>query len=136
MSWWWRRGHPDGLRATLTNRTCLECGGRVTSRTRSYCDTCLSEASSGSRQLKQAAASSLQQKALAKWRADGYRRPSPRLFQEEILPLLERVPLSRLVQATGLSQAYCSQIRRGALVPHPRPWAALKELAAAAPNTA
>ena len=48
------------------------------------------------------------------------------LFEREILPLIRDVPLSRLVKATGLSLRYCSQIRRGEKVPHPRHWEALQ----------
>jgi len=48
------------------------------------------------------------------------------IFEREILPLIQEVPLSRLVKATGLSLRYCSQIRRGEKVPHPRHWLALR----------
>jgi hypothetical protein len=47
-------------------------------------------------------------------------------FQRDILPHIQEVPLSRLVKATGLSLRYCSQIRRGEKVPHPRHWEALR----------
>jgi hypothetical protein len=50
---------------------------------------------------------------------------NPELFAREILPGLQRVPLSDLVRATGLTQGYLSQIRRGEKVPHPRHWPAL-----------
>jgi hypothetical protein len=39
--------------------------------------------------------------------------------------MIQNVPLSRLVKATGLSLRYVSQIRRGEKVPHPRHWQAL-----------
>jgi hypothetical protein len=42
------------------------------------------------------------------------------VFEREILPLIQEVPLRRLMKATGLSLRYCSQIRRGEKVPHPR----------------
>jgi hypothetical protein len=32
------------------------------------------------------------------------------------------------VWATGLTRAYCSRIRKGELVPHPRHWDALRSL--------
>ena len=43
-------------------------------------------------------------------------------FKREILPLIQDVPLSRLVHATGLSLRYVSLIRRGEKTPHPRHW--------------
>jgi hypothetical protein len=46
-------------------------------------------------------------------------------FQREILPLIQKVPLSRLQQATGLSLRYVSLIRRGERTPHPRHWQAM-----------
>jgi hypothetical protein len=51
---------------------------------------------------------------------------NPAVFQREILPLLQGVPLRRLVKATGLSLRYCSLIRRGEKVPHPRHWEAFR----------
>jgi len=48
------------------------------------------------------------------------------VFEREVLPLIQEVPLSRLVRATGLSLRYCSQIRRGEKTPHPRHWQALR----------
>ncbi len=58
----------------------------------------------------------------------GSRRPDPDEFTRKILPLLQGVPISRMVQATGLSLRYCSLIRRGLYVPHPRHWRALRDL--------
>jgi hypothetical protein len=49
-----------------------------------------------------------------------------RLFEQEILPRLQGVPLSKLMESTGLSLRYCSLIRRGLRVPHPRHWGALR----------
>src|SRR5512133_104865 len=48
------------------------------------------------------------------------------VFESDVLPLICEVPLSRMVKATGLSLRYCSQIRRGEKVPHPRHWLALR----------
>jgi hypothetical protein len=50
------------------------------------------------------------------------------VFKREILPLIQEVPLRRLVEATGLSLRYCSLIRRDEKVPHPRHWEALREV--------
>jgi len=51
-------------------------------------------------------------------------------FEREILPLIQDVPLSQLVCATGLSLRYVSLIRRGKRTPHPRHWSAFITAAA------
>lgn len=55
-------------------------------------------------------------------------RPDPSEFARAILPGLRGVPIERMVEVTGLSLRYCSLIRRGLRVPHPRYWEALKSL--------
>jgi hypothetical protein len=41
-----------------------------------------------------------------------------------------------MAKATGLSEGYCSLVRRGLKVPHRRHWAVLAELGAADPRRA
>jgi hypothetical protein len=53
------------------------------------------------------------------------------IFEREILPAIQRVALSELVRATGLTHGYLSQIRRGEKTPHPRHWAALRSVSRA-----
>jgi hypothetical protein len=53
---------------------------------------------------------------------------NPALFEREILPAIRQVPLRELMQATGLSLPYVSQIRRGEKVPHPQHWSKLREV--------
>jgi hypothetical protein len=48
------------------------------------------------------------------------------VFRCEILPGLRDVPISMLMQATGLSRPYCAAIRQEKKVPHPRHWDALQ----------
>ncbi len=43
-------------------------------------------------------------------------------YRAAILPTIARVPIRQLAKATGLSVGYCSQIRRGLLIPHPMHW--------------
>jgi hypothetical protein len=50
----------------------------------------------------------------------------PVVFTSEILPRLENVAVPDLATATGLSEVYCSLIRLGKKVPHPRHWEALR----------
>ena len=56
-------------------------------------------------------------------------RRDPAVFQTEVLPGLRRKPIAELVAATGLSEHYCSLIRLGKKVPHPRHWEAFRALA-------
>jgi hypothetical protein len=58
-------------------------------------------------------------------------KPDPSVFTREILPLLEGVSLSKMKAATGLSVTMCARVRRG-YVPHPRHWAALRQLGSTA----
>ena len=53
---------------------------------------------------------------------------NPMVFTREILPGLQGVPLREMSEATGLTQGYCSFVRRGLKVPHKRHWNALKRL--------
>lgn len=55
-------------------------------------------------------------------------RPDPDLFTETILPALTEVTAADMARATGLSAGYCSMIKRGQRVPHPRHWGALETL--------
>ncbi len=64
----------------------------------------------------------------AAWEATTDGRPDPEEFRERLLPAIQRVPLSAIMEATGLSLRYCSVIRRGLQTPHPRHWDALARL--------
>ena len=55
-------------------------------------------------------------------------RLDPDTFSREILPQLQDVPLSAMVDATGLSKGYCSFIKRGIKIPHERHWPSLERL--------
>lgn len=63
------------------------------------------------------------------WSRENPERPSDEVFVEQILTGLQSVRLREMVRVTGLSLDYCSKIRRGQKVPHPRHWSALAELA-------
>jgi CRISPR-associated endonuclease Cas1 len=54
--------------------------------------------------------------------------PSREVFVHEILPALRSVPIRAMADATGLTRSYCSKIRKGLCVPHPRHWEALKRV--------
>lgn len=59
---------------------------------------------------------------ISEWEREYGRLTDLEVFRSKILPGIQGVPLSRLVRATGLSLRYCSQIRRGEKIPHPRHW--------------
>ncbi len=61
----------------------------------------------------------------AAWEAEHGTEANPEMFRREILSRLQDVTLSVMAKATGLSEQYCSLIRRGRYVPHARHWAAL-----------
>ena len=127
---------------------CRSCGGSLKKDSRLFCDTCLpsekeehlkrlsrlgpaklaelrNEGSDpthgGQAAVKRGSVITARFKANAAWNRDN-ERPDPVLFTQEILPLIEDIPLRKLQRATGLSIRYCSFIRRGLKVPHPRHW--------------
>ena len=63
------------------------------------------------------------QAAVWVWAGD---RLDPAIFVAEILPGLRDVRISSLIEATGLSEHYCSLIRLGKRIPHARHWDALR----------
>lgn len=64
----------------------------------------------------------------AAWEAEHGGEAQPQVFEREILPMLKDVSLAAMARATGLSEQYCSLIRRGKYVPHARHWTMLKVL--------
>lgn len=72
------------------------------------------------------AKNSAHQRAVSAWVGE---KPDPEVFRTEILPRLRPCAIDELVEATGLSEHYCSLIRLGKRVPHPRHWASLRHLA-------
>jgi CRISPR-associated endonuclease Cas1 len=132
--------------------TCRDCGASLPDRRRRYCDDCRAERFAGGAPAgRQRAAEVLaqlraeqrdpahggraaqlrgrknaaHQAAVREWSGE---RLDPEVFRSEILPGLCRVPIAELVAATGLSEHYCSLIRLGKKVPHPRHWAALRSV--------
>ncbi len=127
---------------------CQSCGGPLEKDGRLFCDVCLRSEKEehlkrlsrlgpaklaalrnagsdpthgGQAAVKRGSVITARFKANAAWDRDN-KRPDPVLFTEEILPLIKNIPLRKLQRATGLSIRYCSFIRRGLKVPHPRHW--------------
>jgi CRISPR-associated protein Cas1 len=134
---------------------CTRCEGPVPRRTRAYCDSCLAIVSrerydkwiAAGKQARQNAPANPSQTAEAKARraASMVRRHRERpdwagaaaeegVFEREILPGIQRVPLAELQRETGLSHTYVSDIRRGRYVPHPQHWPAFRRLAEREPR--
>jgi CRISPR-associated endonuclease Cas1 len=133
---------------------CVVCGDATSSPGRSYCPRCLPEREAEQiAEFQLAGSGRLAELRLARedpahggdvaairgrkwserhalerdWEAN-HDRADPQRFRTEILPGLRALPTRRLVEATGLTRAYCSLIRKGELVPHPRHWEVLRML--------
>ncbi len=133
---------------------CRSCGVMLASPKRSYCDDCLDErkaeglkafaragstslskliaqgrdpAHGGEAGLKRAETVSRRLREAKEWN-ERHPRPNASEFVRTILPSVQRVSIRRMVKATRLSPRYCSLIRRGLRVPHPRHWKALRSL--------
>jgi hypothetical protein len=135
---------------------CRECGVILEDRSRQYCEECLpvyrdaqisSFTNAGRAKLQDLRASGVdpsQTGAAAEKRRNVMKQrrqeelawdavhpdvqTDEAAFAREILPGLRDLPLSQIAAGTGLSQQYCSLIRRGLKVPHPRHWSRLGEL--------
>jgi CRISPR-associated endonuclease Cas1 len=145
-----RQAPPKPKPATV----CHSCGVLLVSRKRSYCNDCLPKVyeehlatlqkmgpaavgrlmaagrdpTHGGDAARLRAASLLRTKwEAAQWERQ-HKRPDPAEFRKKILPKLKSVSLGQMVKATGLSLIYCSLVRRGVYVPHPRHWRVLKSL--------
>ncbi|MDP9358816.1 MAG: CRISPR-associated endonuclease Cas1 [Chloroflexota bacterium] len=153
------RGLPSkeaGLVAPKPPTVCRECGVVLEDLERLYCDGCLRErraeavaifAGAGPEQLarlrvvgqdpahggdagrKRGRRNAEHVRAIAEWERLNGRFKDAGDFTLDILPGLQGLPLSALMDATGLSLQYCSLIRRGLKVPHPRHWARLGRIA-------
>lgn len=71
----------------------------------------------------------------AAWEAEHGTDMDLEVFRQEILPQLQEVSLGVLATATGLSEQYCSLIRRGLYVPHRRHWPNLATIENVDPRT-
>lgn len=75
------------------------------------------------------------QAAIAEWEASPDKARfedgdtfDPDVFTNTILPALQDVTLQAMANATGLTKGYCSFVRRGLKVPHPRHWDAFASI--------
>ncbi|MFN0153438.1 MAG: CRISPR-associated endonuclease Cas1 [Gaiella sp.] len=155
-----RRARPGVPRsAARAPRTCARCGGDLPHQKRVYCPPCEAlfrqeqkaqagsptpiegararkgtDTSHGAEAAERRAATNIARKrAVREWDQEYGKLIDLSVFERDVLPLIQNVPLSRLQRATGLSLRYVSQIRRGEKTPHPRHWAAIETTTAAVP---
>ncbi len=95
------------------------------------CDACIEVDPRQSAELRgrRGAAIASRKRALRQWEAS---HPDaafdPDLFRREILPGLQGVRLSEIMEAVGISKGYASQVRAGRYTPHVSTWGALVQL--------
>lgn len=134
---------------------CRDCGLILEVATRQYCDACLpgyheaqatafSDAGrmelaelraagkdpsrGGQAKAKRGQKNRQHMQDQAMWETEHETETDPEVFQGEILPQLQGVSLRVMAKATGLSEQYCSLIRRGKYAPHRRHSDALFQL--------
>jgi len=132
-------------------KTCVLCGAELKESRRRYCTSCkpaqsleaMSKAhetlqarrvagndpahgGEAGRQRGQRNAETL--RANLAWEREQLQVPDAAVFATEIKPKLDQMSLAAMMRATGLSRPYCSMIRCGVRVPHPRHWEALRAL--------
>jgi CRISPR-associated endonuclease Cas1 len=146
-------GRSKAPRLPALPASCHDCGAELPSRRHRYCMSCrrqrweqqadrarmnaaqvlsdLRDEGRDPRHGGQAAQlrgekNSAHQLAVRAWTGES---PDPSMFTNEILPGLRRATISQIAAASGLSQHYCSLIRLGKRVPHPRHWKTLRAVA-------
>jgi hypothetical protein len=122
------RQRPASGQVALPLWTCPDCGGAVTNPRHVRCERCIAAdpRQSGQVRGRRGAAIAARKRALAEWElANPGVTYDPELFTREILPGLAVVKLSEIVEATGMSKASASDVRRGKWTPHVSTWRAL-----------
>jgi CRISPR-associated endonuclease Cas1 len=135
---------------------CHDCGVILEASARRYCDDCLPDireerlstftvagpaalarrraagtdpAHGGEAGKARGRSNAKHYAAVALWENEQGGQPDPEHFTREILPMLQGIPLGKMAKATGLTEGYCSFVRRGLKLPHCRHWNALAKLA-------
>jgi CRISPR-associated endonuclease Cas1 len=150
-----RQNKPQARPLPALSATCTDCGTSLDDDDRKYCDRCFSErmarpesyteagqlalsrmrncgtdpAHGGMAAGKRRAHNAQRKLDVATWNQANPIQPDDDLFRRDILPDLQGVPLSHMRKFSGLSLRYCSLIRQGLHVPHPRHWEALRAAA-------
>jgi len=96
--------------------TCPDCGAPVTNQRHVRCDTCIVSDPRQAAELRgrRGAAIAARKRALREWEESHPEAVfDPDLFRREILPGLQGVRLSEIMEAAGISKGYASQVRAG-----------------------
>jgi CRISPR-associated endonuclease Cas1 len=146
-----RAERPEPAVLPPVTRACIRCGLVLENRAK-FCPDCRKEyqansmtqahaalrrrralgadpAHGGKARRKRSVRNSEVQKANLMWERAQARIPEPEEFGRTVLPKLRAVRVGQMAQASGLSWAYCSKIKKGQYMPHPRHWASLQALA-------
>jgi CRISPR-associated protein Cas1 len=152
------RRRPPQTQMVALPHSCRDCGAQLPTRRHRYCEPCRRRrweqnahrgrqnaahvlaglraeqrdpGHGGQAAERRGAKNAAHQVALKQWSGD---RPDIAFFVADILPGLRSVPISRLSAVSGLSEHYCSLIRLGKRVPHPRHWELLQSVSDAGPS--
>lgn len=136
-------------------QACLLCGVVLDRSGRDYCDDCLPErraeqasgwaisglatlakerasgndpAHGGEAGRKRGGRNAAHVAAVVDWDRQNGKPVDLDWFARDVLPRIQGVPLRLMAEATGLSEGYCSFVRRGLKVPHQRHWSLLARL--------
>jgi hypothetical protein len=118
--------------AALPLWTCPDCGGAVTNPRHVCCAACIAADPAQAPEVRgrRGAAIAARRRALTEWeQANAGVTYDPELFRRQILPRLATVKLSEIVEATGMSKASASDVRRGKWTPHVSTWGTLAKVA-------
>lgn len=134
---------------------CHDCGTILEDSARRYCDDCLPDireerlstftvagpaalarrraagtdpAHGGDAGKSRGLRNAKHHHAIADWEREDVEKLEPEYFTRNILPMLQGIPLSKMASTTGLTEGYCSFVRRGLKGPHRRHWSALADL--------
>jgi CRISPR-associated endonuclease Cas1 len=151
------RRHPrkPAVQTSHMPQACRNCGVLLEGTRRTFCDECLPEryreaqrealaigrgimahlryrgqdpAHGGKAAQKRGRRVTQESQKRGAWNRTHQQEQDVRVFKREILPRLRDMPLSTIARVTGFSRGYCSFIRRGIRIPHPRHWEALWDL--------
>jgi hypothetical protein len=110
--------------------SCPDCGRQVTNHRHVRCDSCIAADPRQTPELRgRRGAAIAARKQMQRAISGAAEPPDPDYFRREILPRLAGVKLTDIMEATGISKAFASQVRSGRFTPHVSTWAALAELA-------
>ena len=119
-------------KVTTSQWTCPDCAAPVTNHRHVRCDNCINNDPKQTKEIRsrRGAAIAARKQAIKEWEQSGLGETyDPNYFKDHILQQLKTVKLADIVQATGLSKSYASQIRNGIYEPHMSVWTKLETLA-------